>query len=220
MRFSTVAVNDTVRSSMVRTMTPISAVVFDVGGVLIDWDPRYLYRKLIPEEAEMERFLAEVCTPEWHSQHDIGASYEETIPALVAAHPEWEVEIKAWSERFTEMYGGPIDGSVALLGALHEREIPLFASTNWGAESWAAINARYKFFEWFDGALVSGEVGVAKPAPAFFDLLTETFSLEPSTTLYIEDTVTNLRAAAQKDSSPTHSCHPRPSPLISAASVS
>ena len=178
--------------------TPIDAVVFDVGGVLIDWDPRYLYRKLIPEEAEMERFLAEVCTPAWHSQHDVGAPYAETIPALVAANPEWEVEIRAWSERFTEMYGGPLDDTVALLRALHERGIPLFASTNWGAESWAAINARYDFFEWFDGALVSGEVGIAKPDPAFFDLLTETFSLHPSTTLYIEDNVTNLRAAAQK----------------------
>ena len=146
----------------------------------------------------MERFLAEVCTPEWHSQHDVGASYEETIPALVAANPEWEVEVRAWSERFAEMYGGAFDGTVALLRDLHEREIPLFASTNWGAGSWAAIKARYEFFGWFDGALVSGEVGIAKPDPAFFDLLIETFSLEPSMTLYIEDNLTNLRAAARR----------------------
>jgi 2-haloacid dehalogenase len=179
-------------------LTPINAVVFDVGGVLIDWDPRYLYRKIIPEEAAMERFLAEVCTPEWHAQHDVGASYDDTIPALVAANPEWEVEVRAWTDRFTEMYGGAFEGTVALLSDLHERETPLFASTNWGAESWAAITARYEFFAWFDGALVSGEVGIAKPDPAFFDLLIETFSIEPSTTLYIEDNLTNLRAAAHK----------------------
>jgi 2-haloacid dehalogenase len=179
-------------------VTPINAVVFDVGGVLIDWDPRYLYRKIIPEEATMERFLAEVCTPDWHAQHDVGASYEDTIPALVAANPEWEVEVRAWTDRFTEMYGGAFDGTVALLRNLHEREMPLFASTNWGAESWAAITARYEFFGWFDGALVSGEVGIAKPDPAFFDLLIETCSLEPSMTLYIEDNLTNLRAAAHK----------------------
>jgi 2-haloacid dehalogenase len=182
----------------VAIVTPISAVVFDVGGVLIDWDPRYLYRKIIPEEPVMERFLAEVCTSEWHSQHDVGASYADTIPALVVAHPEWETEVMAWSERFAEMYGGTFDGTVALLRDLHERGIPLFASTNWGAESWAAITARYEFFGWFDGALVSGEVGIAKPDPAFFDLLVETFSLEPPTTLYIEDNVTNLRAAARR----------------------
>ena len=177
---------------------PINAVVFDVGGVLIDWDPRYLYRKIIAEEATMERFLAEVCTPQWHSQHDVGASYADTIPALVAANPEWETEVRAWSERFAEMYGGSFDGTVALLRDLHEREIPLFASTNWGAESWAAITARYEFFGWFDGALVSGEVGIAKPDPAFFDLLVETFSLEPETTLYVEDNVTNLQAAGRR----------------------
>ena len=179
-------------------VTPINAVVFDVGGVLIDWDPRYLYRKIIPEEAAMERFLAEVCTPDWHAQHDVGASYEDTIPALVAANPEWEVEVRAWTDRFTEMYGGAFDGTVALLRNLHEREMPLFASTNWGAESWTAITARYEFFGWFDGALVSGEVGIAKPDPAFFDLLIETCSLEPTMTLYIEDNLTNLRAAADK----------------------
>jgi 2-haloacid dehalogenase len=184
--------------SPVPIVAPIKAVVFDVGGVLIDWNPRYLYRTLIPEEADMERFLAEVCTPEWHSQHDIGASYEATIPALVAANPEWEVEVRAWSERFVEMYGGVFDGTVALLRDLHRSGVPLFASTNWGAQSWAAITARYEFFGCFDGALVSGEVGIAKPDPAFFDLLVETYSLEPSMTLYIEDNVTNLKAAAHR----------------------
>jgi len=122
-------------------MRSIRTVVFDVGGVLIDWNPRYLYRTIISEEAEMECFLAEVCTPEWHAQHDLGVSYDETIPALVAAHPEWADEINAWRERFLEMYGGVFDGTVALLRELHRRRVPLVASTNWGAESWAIAKA-------------------------------------------------------------------------------
>jgi len=97
-------------ASVAPDQTPaIRAVVFDVGGVLIDWNPRYLYRKLIPDEVEMERFLADVCTLEWHAQHDVGIQYADTIPVLVAAHPEWANEIRAWSERFNEMYGGAFD---------------------------------------------------------------------------------------------------------------
>ncbi len=179
-------------------MPPIQTVVFDVGGVLIDWNPRYLYRTIIPEEQEMERFLSEVCTPEWHAQHDLGVSYEDTIPSLVAAHPEWADEIRAWSERFDEMYGGVFDGTVDLLRELHRRRVPLVASTNWGTESWVRAKARYEFLDFFDGALVSGEVGIAKPDRAFFALLIETFSLVPEQTLYVEDNIANLRAAADK----------------------
>ncbi len=176
----------------------IDAVVFDVGGVLIDWDPRYLYRTIIPDEADMERFLTQVCTPEWHAQHDLGVSYEDTIPALVASHPDWADEVRAWSERFTEMYGGSFDGTVALLRMLRQRHMRLFASTNWGAQSWAHAKANYPFLTWFDGALVSGEVGMAKPDPAFFELLVTSFGLDPPATLYIEDNLTNLAAAAER----------------------
>jgi len=179
-------------------MPPIRTVVFDVGGVLIDWNPRYLYRTIISEESEMERFLAEVCTPEWHAQHDLGVSHDETIPALVATHPEWADEINAWRERFLEMYGGVFDGTVALLKELHRRRVPLVASTNWGAESWAIAKARYEFLECFDGALVSGEVGMAKPDRAFFELFIETFDLVPRETLHIEDNLTNLQAAGDR----------------------
>jgi 2-haloacid dehalogenase len=176
----------------------IRAVVFDVGGVLIDWDPRYLYRKIIPDQEQMEHFLADVCSPEWHAQHDLGVPYEDTIPALIAAHPEWAQEISAWDKRFVEMYGGAFDGTVALLSELHRRRVPLVASTNWGAESWVMAKSRYEFLGWFDGAVVSGEVGLAKPDPAFYELLIDTFGLVPHETLYIEDNYANLRAAADR----------------------
>ena len=176
----------------------IRAVVFDVGGVLVDWDPRYLYRTIIPEEEAMERFLAEVCTPTWHAQHDLGASYRDTIPTLAAAHPQWADEVRAWGERFVEMYGGVFEGTVALLADLRRRRVPLFASTNWGAASWKEAKTRYEFLHWFDGALVSGEVGLAKPDPAFYERLVELFRLDPPATLYIEDNLTNLEAAADR----------------------
>ncbi len=176
----------------------IGAVVFDVGGVLIDWDPRYLYRTLIPDEAVMEHFLAEVCTPQWHAQHDLGASYDDTVPALVAAHPEWADEVRAWDARFHDMYGGCFEGTVDLLTRLRQQGLPVYASTNWGAQSWALAKARYEFLDLFDGALVSGEVGMAKPDPAFFDLLVATFGLDPAHTLYIEDNLVNLRAAGHR----------------------
>jgi 2-haloacid dehalogenase len=179
-------------------MPRIRTVVFDVGGVLIDWNPRYLYRKMIPEPAEMERFLADVCTPEWHAQHDLGVSYEDSIPQLIAVHPQWSVEIRAWDERFVEMYGGVFEGTVDLLRELHRRRVPLVASTNWGAESWAMAKDRYEFLGWFDGAIVSGEVGMAKPDPAFYELLIDTFDLVPNQTLYVEDNHVNLQAAADR----------------------
>ena len=96
------------------------------------------------------------------------------------------------------MYGGVFDGTVAVLSALRQKHFPIVASTNWGAESWASAKVRYEFLDWFDGALVSGEVGIAKPDPAFFELLVETFELDPPVTLYIEDNPTNLGAAADR----------------------
>src|SRR5947209_11082146 len=93
----------------------VQAVVFDIGGVLLDWDPRYLYRKLFDDEAEMERFLAEVCTMQWHHQHDTGVPFSESCAALAARHPDQAELIMAWGERNEEMEGGEIEGSVAVL---------------------------------------------------------------------------------------------------------
>jgi 2-haloacid dehalogenase len=176
----------------------LRTVVFDVGGVLIDWDPRHLYSRLIPDPERMEVFLGEVCTPRWHLQHDLGLEFTDTIPPLVRAHPEWEEEIQAWGDRFEEMWGGQIQQSVDLLEALHRRATPLFASTNWGAQNWLLAKRLFPFLEWFNGTLVSGEIGIAKPDPRFYDLLIERFDLEPSSTLYIEDNLHNLEAAATR----------------------
>jgi 2-haloacid dehalogenase len=174
----------------------IHAVVFDLGGVLLDWNPRYLYRKLFDgDDAAMERFLAEVCTMEWHHAHDLGAPPERTCPPLVAAYPEHEQHIWAWSERSEEMIAGPIDGTVAILSELKAAGVPCYALTNMERETYPRRLERFEFLTWFDGTIVSGFEGVAKPDLAVFELLLGRFGLDAATTLLIDDSPANVRAA-------------------------
>jgi 2-haloacid dehalogenase len=171
------------------------AVVFDLGGVLLDWNPRYLYRKLFDDEAEMERFLAEVCTMEWHHAHDLGVPPEQTIPPLVEAHPEFADMIRAWPRRSEEMLAGPIDGSVEILRELKGAGVPCYALTNMERETYPGRCERYPFLRWFDGTVVSGLEGVAKPDPRVFELLLQRFHLTPGRTLFIDDSPKNVAAA-------------------------
>jgi 2-haloacid dehalogenase len=171
------------------------AVVFDLGGVLLDWDPRHLYRKLFDDEAEMERFLSEVCTLEWHHAHDLGVAPEETSPPLAAAHPQYTEHIWAWTQRSEEMLGGPIEASVELLRALKATGVPCYALTNMESWTYPARRERYPFLRCFDGTVVSGFEGVAKPDPRVFELLLERFGLDPSRTLFVDDSHANVEAA-------------------------
>ncbi len=172
-----------------------TAVVFDLGGVLLDWDPRRLYRKLFDDEAEMDRFLAEVCTLDWHHAHDLGIPPEETSPPLIAAHPEYAAQIWAWTQRSEEMVGGPIDGSVEILRSLKAAGVPCYALTNMETWTFPGRRERYPFLQEFDGALVSGFEGVAKPDPRVFELLLERFDLEAAKTAFIDDSRANVEAA-------------------------
>jgi 2-haloacid dehalogenase len=182
----------------------MQAVVFDIGGVLIDWDPRHLYRKLIPDAERREYFLAEVCTLRWHSQHDAGTPFTKTIPPLVAEHPEWEPQIRAWEERFDEMWGGLVPGTTEILSAIRLRGIPVFAATNWQADGWRRACRLFPCLNWFDGALVSGEEGIAKPDPRFFDVLVDRFGIDPRASLYIDDNEENVLAATNRGFSVHH----------------
>jgi 2-haloacid dehalogenase len=175
----------------------LTAVVFDIGGVLLDWDPRRLYRKLFDDEAEMDRFLSEVCTMEWHHAHDLGVAPEETSPPLIAAHPEYAEEIWAWTQRTEEMVGGPIEGSVEILHSLKAAGVPCYALTNMETWTFPDRRERYPFLRELDGALVSGFEGVAKPDPRVFELLLERFDLEPTKTVFIDDSRTNVEAARE-----------------------
>ncbi len=173
-----------------------SIVVFDLGGVLIDWDPRHLYRKLFAgEEAAMEQFLATVCTHEWNRRQDAGRSFAEGARLLKAEHPDKAELIDAYHARFHEMLAGPISGSVEILAELRDRGIPLYGLTNWSAETYPAALQRFAFLRWFRGIRVSGEVGLIKPDPRIFVLLIERFGIEPQRAVYVDDVEANAAAA-------------------------
>lgn len=171
------------------------AVVFDLGGVLIDWDPRYLYRKLLADEAAVEEFLATVCTPEWNAELDRGRPFAEGVAELVERHPEHAAAIAAYHERWPEMVAGDLPGTVEVLAELRAAGVPLYALTNWSAETFAITRGRFEFLEWFDGLLVSGEERVTKPDPAIFQLLLDRFGLDPTATVFVDDSEVNVAAA-------------------------
>ena len=174
----------------------IGAVLFDLGGVLVDWNPRHLYRKMFRDEAAMEHFLATVCTQAWNEEQDAGRLFCEGVELLIARHPRQEAAIRAYDLRWGEMLKGAIEGSVAILAELRARRIPLFALTNWSAEKFPLARARFAFLEWFAGILVSGEEGLRKPDPRIYGLAVERFGLEPEQTLYVDDAEKNIAAAA------------------------
>jgi 2-haloacid dehalogenase len=176
---------------------PVAAVVFDVGGVLLDWNPRHLYRKLFADQAEMEWFLAEVCSPAWHAPHDRGVSTAASCAELASRHPELSKLIWAWSRRSEEMIGGVDAGSAEVLRAVRETGLPCYALTNMEAETYPLRLKRFPFLGWFDGTVVSGREGVAKPEPAIFTRLLDRFGLSPNTTLMIDDTNENLETASK-----------------------
>ncbi len=176
--------------------TPIHAVVFDVGGVLLDWNPRHLYRKLFDEEQEMERFLSEVCTLEWHDAHDRGTPMDVSCAELATAHPEQADLIWAWARRSEEMISGPLDGSVEILGELRAAAVPCYALTNMERETYPKRVERYPFLRWFDGTVVSSHEGIAKPDREIFERLLRRYELEPGSTLMIDDSSRNVKAAA------------------------
>jgi 2-haloacid dehalogenase len=176
----------------------VSAVVFDLGGVLIDWDPRYLYRSLFDgDEAAMDRFLATVCTPEWNRGQDAGRPWSEAIASLVAEHPEHADLIRAFWDRWPETLGDAIGPTVEVLADLRAAGVPLFALSNWSAETFPIARPRYSFLDWFDGIVISGEVGAAKPDSRIYEALIERHGLDPASLAFVDDVPANVAAAAQ-----------------------
>jgi 2-haloacid dehalogenase len=175
-----------------------ASVVFDLGGVLIDWNPRYLYRSLFDgDDEQMEWFLANVTTPDWNNEQDRGRPWAEAVSTLVALHPDREDLIRAYHERWTEMLGGAHDDTVAVLDRLRATGIRLFALTNWSAETFVHAAERFPFMTWFEGVVVSGQERLAKPDPRIFRLLLNRYELDPARVVYIDDHAPNVRAAAE-----------------------
>ena len=176
-------------------VTRSTTVIFDLGGVLIDWDPRHLYRQLFEDPDEMEAFLAEVTTAEWNAHQDAGRPWAEAIEVLVAEHPERRELIEAFHRRWPEMLAGEIPGTVEVLADLRAAGIRLVALSNWSAELFPIARARFDFLGWFEGIVISGEVGLNKPDPRIFEHLVERFGIEPAAALFIDDSPANIDAA-------------------------
>src|SRR5215212_5971306 len=138
--------------------TKITTIIFDLGGVLIDWNPRYVYRTIFDNEEKIDWFFENICTNEWNEHQDSGRSLKEATEELVAKHPEHENEIRAYYDRWEEMLGGPINETVEILRSLKEaNKYKLYALTNWSAETFPVALQRYDFLQWFDGIVMSGE---------------------------------------------------------------
>jgi len=170
-------------------------VVFDLGGVLLQWDPRHLYRKLFADERAMEAFLAEVCTVEWNERQDAGRAFADAVADLMPRHADKRELIEAFGRRFGEMIPGAIDGSVAILGELGRRGTPLYALTNWSSETFPPQRARFPFLASFDGIVVSGDEGVIKPDPRIFRILLDRYRIDAREAVFIDDNPANARAA-------------------------
>jgi 2-haloacid dehalogenase len=185
-----------VRHSAPPTQHP-TAVIFDLGGVLIDWDPRHLYRRLFADETAMEAFLNEVATQEWNAQQDAGRPWAEAVTALVAQYPDQRGLIEAFHGRWPEMVAGPIGGTVDVLADLREAGLRLYALSNWSAETFPIARRRFPFLDWFDGIVISGEVGVVKPDARIFEHLVARYAVEPGMAVFIDDSAVNVGAAAR-----------------------
>ena len=174
---------------------PPTAVVFDLGGVLIRWDPRHLYRQLIPED-EIDAFLEEVGFHAWNHEQDAGAPWGPAVEAHAALFPHRRALLAAYPARFPDSLDGPVEGTVAILEELHAAGTRLVALTNWSAELFPHAEATFRFLGLFEGIVVSGREGVAKPDPAVFDLVLSRYRLDPAGTVFVDDSPANVAAAA------------------------
>ena len=187
-----------VRSEVEPLVANTDAVVFDLGGVLIDWNPRYLYRQLFPGDVEgMERFLSEVCTSTWNERQDAGRPWEEAIDEAIAEHPQHAALIRAYRERWEDMLSGPIANTVRLLEELKDTGPRLYALTNWSQYTFPRALELFPFLHWFEGIVVSGQEGLIKPDPAIFGVLLSRFGIEAARSVFIDDSLANVHAAAR-----------------------
>jgi 2-haloacid dehalogenase len=175
----------------------VTAVVFDLGGVLVDWDPRHLYRQLFTDPGEMEDFLARVCTADWHHAHDLGEDIDQSCRRLARRHPGQRDMIMAWAERGEEMVAGQIDETVDILAELKAGGLRCLVLSNMEPATFAIRRTRFAFLDWLDGYVISGLEGVAKPDPRIFHLLLRRYQLEPAATVFIDDSPANVAAATE-----------------------
>ena len=174
----------------------INTIIFDLGAVLIDWNPHYMYRTLFANEQEMKNFLADVCTSDWNEEQDAGRPLQEGTELLVAQFPQHEAYIRAFYGRWSEMLGEPFQGTVDIFKQLKASgRYKIYALTNWSAETFPVALERYDFLSWFDGIVVSGTEKMRKPTPEFYQILLDRYAVNASEALFIDDNYRNILAA-------------------------
>jgi 2-haloacid dehalogenase len=180
-------------------MSKFKNIVFDLGGVLVDWNPDYVYKKIFDnDEEKMRWFYQNICTSDWNEEQDAGRTISEGTDLLVRKFPEHEENIRAYYGRWEEMLGGPITGTVEILRRLkRNNDLKLYALTNWSHETFPIALERFDFLHWFDGRLVSGEEKTRKPFREIYELLIKRFHLEPSQSIYLDDNRRNLIPASE-----------------------
>ena len=174
---------------------PIETFIFDLGNVLIDWDPAHLFRPYFGDEEKLHYFLEQVCPLEWHGHQDAGRDISEATEARVKEFPDWEDAIRAYYGRWREMFLGPITGTVDLLKQLKDNGFRLYALSNWNAGLFPQTVNDYPFLQVFDGILLSSEAGTRKPDPRIYRLLLDRYAIDPASAVFIDDREENVRAA-------------------------
>lgn len=175
----------------------IHNIIFDLGGVLIDWNPNYVFDKVFEGRPDDKKYFFEhICTPDWNEEQDAGRPLADATQMLVDRHPEWKEQIESFYGRWTEMLGGAIEGTVEILRRLKASgRYKIYALTNWSAELFPIALERYEFLHWFDGRVVSGEEKMRKPQPEFYQLTLDRFGIKAEETLFIDDNLRNVQAA-------------------------
>jgi len=188
----------------------IENIVFDLGGVLVDWDPKYLYNKVFNnDEKRINSFLSEVCTPDWNVEQDAGRSLAEATQILIDRFPEQEDHIRLFYDRWEEMIRGSVGGTVSLLEELKRRDAHnLYALTNWSAETFPVALKRFDFLGHFQGIVVSGEEKTRKPFPRIYEILFDRYNLDPGTSVFIDDSLPNVETAKELGMTGIHFRHP------------
>lgn len=177
-------------------MNSPDTIIFDLGGVLIDWNPRYLYKKIFKTEQEITWFLENICTPEWNEQQDAGRSFEDATSELLAKFPDHAHAIRAWYDRWQETIQGPIHETVEILKVIKDsKRYRLYALTNWSAETFPWALQNFEFLHWFEGIVVSGVEKTRKPFPDFYQILFERYNITPEKSIFIDDNLKNIEAA-------------------------
>lgn len=179
-------------------MAGINTIIFDLGGVLIDWNPRYVYRTIFKTEEEIDWFFENIATHDWNENQDAGYPLDAATEDLIKKHPDWEKEIRAYYGRWEEMLGGPIQETVDIFKDLKQKpDLKTYALTNWSAETFPIALERYDFLHWFDGRVVSGEEKTRKPFHEFYQRLLNRYQVNPAEALFIDDNLRNVKAAEE-----------------------